>query len=114
MAGYVMMNRCGVLSVAVKAIKKWGVPTNPSRILNELSLWMMVQLADGREVRFPGLGTFYAKKLLCKIPKDVRKEVYGTPQWETEEREVITIRFRPSELARKRLRMFLKTGKGEA
>ena len=82
----------------------------PSKIAHQIATFILTRLAEGKEVRFPSLGTFYAKKLKVKVPRDIRVEAYDEPKWEMEEMERIVIRFRPYDSAKYRLRMLVKEG----
>jgi len=78
----------------------------PTKICHWISQFILLNLGQGKEVSFPGLGTFYAKKTEITVP------YMGAPEPGTRKHyQTIIIRFRPYESAKKMVKCITREGR---
>jgi len=90
MAERIDLSHSSAFNVVVKIYNEFASKegrTTPTKLLKELSSWMLHHFSEGREVSFPTLGTFHTKKESRKMP-DGRGETKVVETW--------VVRFRPS------------------
>jgi len=73
----------------------------PTKLLKRVATWMIIQMANGREIVFPGLGAFRMSKTKVRVPG-----YSPTDRCVMETKDVVTIRFRPSATAKREVVRF--------